>query len=672
MSHRLVGSLNAVKKVAGRICTISPLRVAPAVLSLWISTVAVGQSPDARNAATWYRKSIERLGAIEISDAEWQAIQRYRQDPGSSPDDSIRAVLARVQPVLSAFQRGTQQAYSDFELDLTQGFDLELPHLSQLQSIGRLAMADAAVRIHDGDASAAADRLASLYRVADHLGGDGPLISSLVGQAVYRGADGILQTGLDQGAFGPAESGRLRQTLVDLSGDDTLGVLHALQMEQTMVTDWVRQKYAEASDRATMLEDLGNDSGTAEALAGMLLLDEQRFEGALAQTEQLMGRVRTAFELDDPEEAKFELAQIATEVRDGEHGPLAMIMVPNFEFVYDRMVELQETIAERLAVLGAIESGLDPRALANAAVWYLRAFAAIQSLDPPVRAKLRNIADDPHLPVDDAPMLAAIAPIVETLREGSSKPGCDFSVTRRETSPFVPVYLAGMREAARLLHADAIGRLQAEQPGPAADRLAICYRMSAHLAEDPRLLSSVTAQVIFEDTTSIARWGRDLFKPAQRAAMLEAARGVGRRDPFGYLVNLGAARVALLETLPLPDEGRPRAAEAVGRLNGDQLVYLLAVAAPPDTASAAPVEPEGLEGIISYEDLEIARSFAEQVRDFIAGSGDLDAVFERPVPTIAKVHERFQAARSTLGRALTALQATEETSEVDSIPSPEP
>ncbi|MHC4979464.1 MAG: hypothetical protein ACYTGT_10645, partial [Planctomycetota bacterium] len=175
-----------------------------------------GQTGESRNAATWYQRSFDRLGSIEITEAEWTAIREFQRDPHGAPSVTVRAVLARVEPVLSAARSGARQEHNDFGLDYTRGFELTLPHLGKLRNIGRLMAADAAVRLHDGDASGAAGEIASVYRIADHLPADEILISSLVGQAVFQSADRVAQMGLDRGDFGPTESSTLRDALQTL------------------------------------------------------------------------------------------------------------------------------------------------------------------------------------------------------------------------------------------------------------------------------------------------------------------------------------------------------------------------------------------------------------------------------------------------------------------------
>ncbi|MHC5006481.1 MAG: hypothetical protein ACYTGF_03870, partial [Planctomycetota bacterium] len=48
--------------------------VAIVVLLLAAGPVA-GQTGESRNAATWYQRSFDRLGSIEITEAEWTAIR---------------------------------------------------------------------------------------------------------------------------------------------------------------------------------------------------------------------------------------------------------------------------------------------------------------------------------------------------------------------------------------------------------------------------------------------------------------------------------------------------------------------------------------------------------------------------------------------------------------------
>jgi hypothetical protein len=635
-----------------------------AVMLLAAGPVA-GQTGESRNAATWYQRSIARLGSIEITEAEWAAIREFQRDPHGRPSASVREVLARVEPALSAARRGAQQEYNDFGLDYTRGFELPLPHLGKLRNIGRLMAADAAVRLHDGDASGAAGEIASVYRIADHMPADEILISSLVGQAVFQAADRVAEMGLDRGDFGPTESGTLRDALQTLGEKDPFDLVGAIENERVVMADWVKQKYGDSEVRAHMLDDLSMEVGASGQLAALMLVEDSQFEGALDQYAQVMGRVVDAFEMDDPEEARLVLGQIEEEIERGEHGAMAMLLSPVTERLYDRMLEAQEQIAERTDQLSAIIAGkVAPGELANAAVLYLQAVEMIKQIDPARLEQLHAAAGRPLQPIGPEPAetLRSAAGIVETLRRAVEIPRCDFSIVHGRYAPVIPDYLAGLRQAGRLLAADAVRMLQEAEDDQAARQLEVCFRMSAHLAGDPVIASALVSHNVFAGADELARWalGNDAFSTEDRARLFHGVEAMPRKDPFGYISAVRSTREEVLKRLRFSSEARSRAGRMLNRLDGDQLLYLLVVF----DETADPEEPRvdeaaGLDGVISPEFLEAARGRAGAARGVLRETEDLAAALDTDVPLIGNVKQRQATARADLRRAYFALQAPE-------------
>ena len=638
-----MGHLRHVKK---------PL-IAAAVL--FLTALGAGQSNDARNAAAWYIKAMQRLEAAGLSEADWKALRAYQPDSGDVPTLSVRSALARLQPVFGAIRRGSRQAYSDFGLDYSEGFGLTLPHLGPLRSISGLMSKDAMVRLYDGDVTGAAGAISALYRLGDHVANDRLPISSLVGQAIFNQADGITQAGLDRSAFGPAESGALLKAVMGFDERDPFDLIGALANEQQSVVSWVREQYDDAGDRAWMFDELGLGAEAASVVAGMMLVDEAHFDAALRETDEVMGRLVELFEMDDAAAAQFELKQIAEELRRGEHGPLAALIVPKVTGMHKKMIEAQTAIAERAAVLRDIVEGrVSPETLANAAVWYMQAVKMLRKLPPEIRAQFREIAEDPDRPVDDetAKIFAQTSEIVQTLRAGSQKPRCDFSFARRGRAPAIPAYLPMLRDAARLLHAGAVHHLHRAEPGPAADRLAICFRLSAHLAGDRQIPSSLTSHVIFDTTVELARWGLDMLGTGHRAPVLEAVRAVGGRDPFGYMASLASARQQVVDELRLRGDARQQALRTSRRLDGDALLYMIVIAGRVEI-SLPDIEP--LDDVISLEALAMTLTEARRVRREVADSGLLEPIDRRGVPEIGGVTDRVARARSDVRRAVAML-----------------
>jgi hypothetical protein len=660
------------------------LRWLPFVGALVVAAASGGQGQELRNGATWYRLAFERLDSIQVSNKEWEAIEAFQADPSMDPPDELRAVLARSQTVFNAVRRGSRRAYSDFGLDYGQGFDLRLPHLAQLRRISILMSADAMLRLGDGDSAGAGHHIASLYGVAGHLGADGVIISSLVGQAVFRAADRVTRAGLDRGAFGAAESEGLAEALAVLGTGDPFQLVQAIENDRALFVAWIREKYADAgaNDRSQVFDELGLNLGPAGAVAGLMLLEEGQFERDLQETDQLMQRVTEAFGLEDPVETRFELNEIEEAVGRGEHGVLAMIL-PSYTKLYEWMTEAQDVISERSAQMEAIAAGrVTPEELANAAVWYLRAIESFASIDRHRWEQLRRVVADPPPAVGDdtARILIEAEPIIETLRRGSRIVRCDFSIARGAPPPALPGYLPGLRDAARLLNADASRLLGEREVDAAADRLAICYRISAHLAGDEILSSSRVSQVIFAATDALREGATRAggFSDTQRSALVGAVRAMGRRDPFGYVASVNGARAQVRrwvegQTRSLDGE-RPWAGELVSRCDADRLLYLLVVSeasaaggasGPPDPAASL----SSLDDVLSLENL--ARTRARAAEDLgLVQSGEVDRLLERAALRIAAVQEGMESARADLRRAVLGLKTGKGRRGAGELPTP--
>ncbi|MHC5006482.1 MAG: hypothetical protein ACYTGF_03875 [Planctomycetota bacterium] len=661
-SGESVGALLMANRLLACVRRVKSLVVIAALLGA--TGLAAGQAADSRNAATWYQKSFARLGSLQISEAEWKAIREYQRDPHSVPSATVRAVLARAEPALSAARRGARQGHNDFELDYTQGYELTLPHLNQLRNVGRLMAADAKLRVHDGSASTAADQIAAMYRMSGHLGTDATIISSLVGQVIFEAADQVAASGIDRGVFGPSESTMMRDGLKQMEQEDPFSMIGAIETEQLIMVDWLRERYGEAEDRASLFEDFSMEPGAEEALAGLTLMDQAQFESALTEADETLGRVIEAFKMDDPNEARFVLEQIGAECQNGEHGPLAMLM-PSYATLYGKLLEARAQVAERDAQLAALIAGtVGPGELANAAVLYLQAVEMIGKIDPERIGHLREVASRPLQPIEPEPAetLRSAADVVETLRRAAQIPRCDFSIVNGKQAPVIPGYLSGLRKAAMLLLADAVRTLHEAEDDQAAQRLQICFRMSAHLAGDPIITSALVSHNVFNGADELARWarGNDAFSTDDRVRLFGGVEAISRKDPFGYVAAIRSARQQILKRLRFSGDAWVGAQQTLNRLDGDELLYLLVVLDNPgDPQEQKPDDVDDLAGVISPEGLAAARQRAEQAGRIIEETSDVSAVLDRELPLIGNVRQRQATARADLRRAYFALQVPE-------------
>ena len=191
------------------------------------------------------------------------------------------------------------------------------------------------------------------------------------------------------------------------------------------------------------------------------------------------------------------------------------------------------------------------------------------------------------------------------------------------------------------------------KPADAADRLAICFRLSAHLAGDGRLPSTLTSQVIFNRTLGLAERGLDAFNTDHLAGMLRAVDMAEARDPFGHLSSQAAARREIVDALRLRGDPLLRAQRSIGRLDGDRLLYMVVITSRGEIDLAA-AEPLG--DVISLAAFALALTEVQDVRSAVARTGDLGSIADRDVPDIGLVRERFAEAQSDMRKATATLK----------------
>lgn len=650
---------------------------------------------DSRNAATWYRRVVELLGwdyeadfatprdERLLTDDEMNLIIDYRAGVSGEPSPELRQALAKARPVIDLVRRGSQQHYSDFELDYSQGFALMLPHLSNLRNAARIMHADAQVHLHDGDISGATDRMASLYRMSGHIGSDRIIISSLVGAAVFNYTDGVTQQAMDRGELSAFDSAILVNALNTLDERDPFNFVEGVVGEQVIAVDWMAQKFATQEDRQAFHKEWGGFFGDEDFDRQFISLTDDEFAVEIDLYDQYMGRVIEAFMLDDHEAGKAALAQLREEADAGEFGLFGKSLSPAFDKILDQMHKSRTAVADRIADLEKIAQGqVKPEEYANAAVFYERGVKRLRQID---MARVQAVLDFQSGKAElDEPALATLAEaedVINLFREGSEKRRCDFGYLRESrTERFCPDYVAGMRDALRLVLADAMRLLDAEDQLPAAlDRLMTCHGAVAHLTGDELILSAMVAHDAFNEASALGRRMDEagLLTDEHRKSLLNAIERAGRKDPFGYIGSIIATRDRLSDAfkyMPEKDdveEGQPHresATEAVKHLNGDQLLTLTAardtvfqagvekrkaerIASGPEQPSVPDEGPHPLtrmNGIIDFEALVEVRDKAETIAALF-DEGRIDAIFRQAErPPVGPVLEWMKRARGDL------------------------
>jgi hypothetical protein len=668
------------------------------VLVCVIGLLAVPGAAQQNNAADWYQRAIEAWlggdsGEPFMSEADWDALWAFEENPGAEPSPQLRAVLGRASSMLADMERGSQAQFSDFGLDYSQGFELLLPHIGAMRGIAKLMHADAMVHLHDGDMMGAADRIATMYSMGGHSGDDRVLISSLVGQAIWNHADSVSQYAFDRAQFDAGESMIMLSALNRLDATDPFQMIEGLAMEQALVGDWLAGKFASPEARAQYIDQDGWLTGDAAYDQQIAAMSEEDFLADIEQYDALMQNVVRIFEMDDRDAARQELAALEQQCVDGEYGLMAMVITPSMVRLYENYVKGVDMVADRKVMLEELARGeVQPIERANAAVFYEQAIAQIREL--PVEAFDHHVLGEPiEGEPQDTPeeFFERLQGAMDLAVEGSTKRRCDFAYLRDRDSArrvLCHPYVAGMRDLLRFVEAHVQRALDEGEIDTAVGHLETLLRVLAHLSGDETMLSALTSE---DALHTVARTldvllALDACTVAHRQRLLHAVEQFSRKDPLGYNAAINALRDSLARSFwtraPVDDAQRDHwqeVSEYIKALPANDLVYLLGVldtvrrageepAAEADESDAAPSTPDPLTrmtGLLDFEALVALRDQAEAVAPLLENAQHQQVMAREDRPAIVDIEAHQRAAQSNLRRVLLTLRRSLPEEEVE-------
>jgi hypothetical protein len=658
-----------------------------AVLSLAHAVCATPQD-DVRNAATWYRRAIEKYRSIEVSDADWMEVYNFEGDISRGPSPTARRVLSKYQSVIDLVDRATAQDDYDPQHDFANGPNTDYQAISDSRRLAHLLHYDMCVRIHDGDSSTAAERAASVYRIGNHQKADGRYVGSLVSEALFHFGEHFSNELTDFAMLGPAEASKILAAVDSLDERDPFGYQQSVKNEKEFVIEWAREQFTgeggveRLAQDCDWLADLSTGEVSSMRLATIAGMSQESLDASLAECGRMMDIVVNAFSNPDSEKAQADLAALDEQIKRPDANPLiAMVMNrPGFSKLYERTLASKQKISERRAMLqSVIEGKFDAKAHANAAIWYLRATLAISQLDQAmldrVREYLKTNDQAPGESVRDFLASKDVQSILQTLREATQIKRCDFEVASPWEGLF-PAYQPGLRDAARLLVADAAVQLQnvgEDNVDTAVDRLATCFAMGAHLAADKLALTAMIAHANFNDAADVAGRALDAKRLTNdhRAILKTTLANLNAVDPFGYERTITATRELLQKWFGYTIRNDEREAlEAIQPLmkqaDADRIIWLTAIAHRSNYRDSPPPFDvvERLKHCADFIDLEALQTtfdHAMEVRNMMA-RGESDRVLAMEYPNIASIAAKSRQAGddvSRLQRSIDGSRATE-------------
>ncbi|MEM7756251.1 MAG: hypothetical protein AAF297_11510 [Planctomycetota bacterium] len=305
--------------------------------------------PQSRNAALMYLRYIEVL-ADETRDEARSYLSSLGDDAApASFDERLAKYLTDARDVLDGFERASQLPNCDFGVELELGHHALLTHLGGLRAVARVLAADAYRLALDEQPVRAANRVATLHRLAEHLASDRVAISALVGVALHALAADTTTRLLDHDLLTPEAKAVLTEAIDEVDPSNPSGVRGAIVGESVWVLD-VLERSARSNDTKVIADmvELIDSTGANDSIRE---LRDARPSAVLKAIEQAREYQSLIIEHWDDPDAVAKLEGLQAMVASNAFGPIAKnfsIAAPRVRASTDRIGAQLETLRARL------------------------------------------------------------------------------------------------------------------------------------------------------------------------------------------------------------------------------------------------------------------------------------------------------------------------------------
>ena len=277
--------------------------------------------------------------------------------------DESHAIRMQITPLIDKARSIASNEQCDWQLDYSEGFDLLVPHLTQLREVQRMLHYSMRGELDFGNTSAALTEMNAMLGITQHSAKSDLLIGSLVAYSNFIFA--TTDTSIIDSATDPKYVEAIL-TSVDNFGDfDPFGIRRSIGAEGKMMVGWFGSPKFDA--------EILRDSGVSEFSQG----DVDSYEKA-------MDEMSTIFQMENQEDARVALLEWDLKVEKGEFGVLAKLLAPAGKQLLEsaftseeRVATFKQLLQDKIAMLRA----------PNSAMYYLQAVESYNVLDADERVK---------------------------------------------------------------------------------------------------------------------------------------------------------------------------------------------------------------------------------------------------------------------------------------------
>ncbi len=263
-----------------------------------------------------------------------------------------RELLSRHSSYIDVLIAASATPDCDWGVAFEQGWEVLLPHLGQMRQTARILRADAVRCVSEGSMIAAVERVRAMLRVSVHAAENAVLISTLVGIAIAAQATDTAQVLLDSGKMTPAQARILLAGFREVPRRDFYSAAAAVENERRVTLRWLPEKCGgedAGMDFARLLGGLQIDG--IDLFSPTHRLNEQQFMEHLARADRYYQMLSDAWLRDD---GGARLEELELELREFQHGLVAMSMAPSMGRARRSVLDLQARFSKMEARLEAL------------------------------------------------------------------------------------------------------------------------------------------------------------------------------------------------------------------------------------------------------------------------------------------------------------------------------
>jgi hypothetical protein len=303
------------------------------------------------NAAIEYYKTWDSLTWLERR-ALGTAAGEVTHEPGVKLDKNQRQLCADHRAYIDSLLRVAAIPDCDWGINVEAGWYGLLPHLGFLRSSCRILGMDAHRCMEEGSNGGAAERVAAIIRVSDHLRTDKVLISSLVGASLCATGMRITEIMVKEDRLNPASARLVLGAMKSLPMDDLFGSTAAIDGERMLTVEWARRHFQGNYAGGQFLQEMrGLDLKGDWFNCFIYGMNEQRFGADLDRLNKYFELMLSAWRKPDH---GAQLEELNAELREGQFGLVGRVMAPGLSRPRDTIDKVRADIQKTSAALEGI------------------------------------------------------------------------------------------------------------------------------------------------------------------------------------------------------------------------------------------------------------------------------------------------------------------------------